>query len=413
MTKSTKIFFTVSILLITSVICFPKNIPHFITVAKDGSGDFKTITEALDSLPVFNYERRIIFIKNGKYEEKIRIDQDYITLRGEDREKTIIRFCQLRSDWDKNKDSIGPAVININGDDIIIENLTAENTQPEIGPHAFVVYGKGTRTIIQNCNMISKGADTVSLWDYKTGMYYHSNCYFEGAVDFVCPRGWCFIKDSEFYEVKQTAAVWHAGGYDINQKFVIKNSSFDGVEGFKLGRHHYEAQFFFIDCRFSKNMADVPIYHVTYEDTTRNQPCNWGERYFFQNCSHGGANYRWLEDNLFSVNGFIEPNNITPAWTFNFLWDPEFSSEPKVIKYKLGDGQLYLTFNEPVSVIGKPIIYDSENRFEYTSGGGQKTLNFECKPGIENVCLEKLTIVNEGKISGTIASVKERNCFNQ
>ena len=87
------------------------------------------------------------------YNEKLRIDQDNITLKGESRDSTIIKYSQLRTDWVANKDSIGPAVINISGDDIIFDNLTVENTQPEIGPHAFAIYGKGTRTIIINCNV--------------------------------------------------------------------------------------------------------------------------------------------------------------------------------------------------------------------------------------------------------------------
>ena len=295
----------------------------FIIVAQDGSGDYATITEAVNALPMFVYDRIVIFIRNGVYEERIRIEQDNITLLGEDREKTIIQYNLLRTVWDENKDNIGPGVINVEGDNIIIENLTAKNTQPEIGPHAFVIYGMGTKTILTNCNFISKGADTVSLWDYKTGMYYHSNCYFEGAVDFVCPRGWCYIKDSQFYEVKETAAVWHAGGYDKDQKFVIVNSSFDGVKDFKLARHHYEAQFYFIDCSFSANMADVPIYRVTYEDTTRNRPFNWGERYYFYHAAGEGSNYTWLNDNLETAEDSPSVGDITPNWTFDGKWEPE------------------------------------------------------------------------------------------
>ncbi|MDP2038455.1 MAG: pectinesterase family protein, partial [Ignavibacteria bacterium] len=46
---------------------------RFITVAQDGSGDFKTITAAIQSLPYFNYQRTVIFVKNGIYNEKFRI----------------------------------------------------------------------------------------------------------------------------------------------------------------------------------------------------------------------------------------------------------------------------------------------------------------------------------------------------
>lgn len=312
-----------AILLLLITLSLPAKEKEYIIVAQDGSGDYSRITEAVNALPMFVYNRMVIYIKRGVYEERIRLDQDNITLLGEDRENTIIQYNLPRTEWNENKDHIGPGVVNVEGDNIIIENLTIKNTQPEIGPHAFAVYGMGTHTIITNCNLISKGADTVSLWDYKTGMYYHSNCYFEGAVDFVCPRGWCYIKDSQFYEVKKTAAVWHAGGYEEDQKFVIVNSSFDGVKGFKLARHHYEAQFYFIDCDFSANMADKPIYRVTYEDTTRNRPFNWGKRYYFYNASGEGSKYSWLKNNLKTAENSPSVNEITPRWTFDGKWDPE------------------------------------------------------------------------------------------
>jgi pectinesterase len=128
-----------------------------IVVASDGSGDFRTITAAIASLPMFNYERRVIYIKNGIYSEKIRIEQDNVTLQGESREKTVIRYFQPRPEWIAKKDSIGPGVINILGDDLIIENLTFENTQTDHQVHAFVLYGHGTRTILLNCSFISQG----------------------------------------------------------------------------------------------------------------------------------------------------------------------------------------------------------------------------------------------------------------
>ncbi len=381
-----------------------------IIVDKSGDGDFTTLTDAVNSLPMFNYERITIFVKNGIYEEKIRFDQDYITLEGESREGTIIQYNQLRENWDNNKDSIGPAVININGDDIIFKNLTVINTQPEIGPHAFVLYGTGTRTIITNCSMISKGGDTVSLWDYKTGMYYHADCYFEGAVDFVCPRGWCFIRDSKFYEVKETAALWHAGGYDKNQKFVLKNCSFDGIKNFQLGRHHYEAQFFLVDCKFSDKMSDTPIYRVTYEDTTRNRAFNWGERYYFHNCEKEGGNFSWMNNNLSEAYKNIPPEIITPEWTFDGKWNPESEVGPKIIDLVIYKNEVILKFDETVTVINNPQLKSStEKIFDYVSGGGSNTLRFKSESNIHKDDVADLKIINKSEIFGNFASVKKRN----
>lgn len=381
-----------------------------IIVAQDGSGNFTTISEAVASLPMFNYKRVIIFIKNGTYNEKIKIEQDYITLKGEDREKTKIVYSQLREDWNKNPDNIGPGVININGDDIILENLTIENSQAQIGPHAFAVYGYGTRIIMFNCNVISKGGDTVSLWNYKDGMYYHANCYFEGAVDFVCPRGWCFIRDSKFYELKETAAIWHAGSFNKSQKFVIVNSTFDGVKNFELGRHHYEAQFYLINCKFSKNMADKPIYRVTYkDDPSRNRQFIWGPRYYFYNCHRDSSDYDWFRNNLHTAEISIKPEDINPLWTFNNRWDPESKEKIKIKNYRISARKLIIQFEEPVTIIGKPILKSQSGKiFNLSSGGENDTIELTSNENFHKKDIRSLQIINDAKIISSLAYINER-----
>lgn len=58
--------------------------PRIIKVMKDGSGDFKTITEAISSIPSGNSKRVIVYIGGGVYQEKIRIERTkaFITLYG-------------------------------------------------------------------------------------------------------------------------------------------------------------------------------------------------------------------------------------------------------------------------------------------------------------------------------------------
>ncbi len=360
---------------------------------------------------MFSYQRVVIYIKNGVYNEKIRITQDYVTLRGESRDSTIIEYSQLRTDWIAHKDSIGPAVVNLHADDIVIENLTIENTQPEVGPHAFAVYGDGTRTILLNCKVVSNGGDTVSMWDYKTGMYYYANCRFQGAVDFVCPRGWCFVRDSKFYELKKgTASIWHAGGLNIDQKFVIVNSSFDGVKGFGLGRHHYEAQFYLVKCKFSGNMADTPIYRVTYKDSSMNRPFNWGERDYYYDCSRAGGNYGWFANNLSTAAGAPTLDEVTPSWTFDSNWNPESTAGPSIAKYEIHGKYLLLFFKEPITVNGKPVLTSKDGKtLVYNSGAGSDTIRFDSAQLISENDLAGLSLKNGGKLIGTMASVYQRN----
>ncbi|MDM8161780.1 pectinesterase family protein [Labilibaculum sp. K2S] len=371
-----------------------------IVVAADGTGDYISLTEAIDHLPFYNYQRLVIFVKNGVYNEKIRIEQDYLTIRGENRDSTIIQYAQLREDWQKNRDYIGPAVINIHADDIILDNLTIRNTQPKLGPHAFTIYGTGTRTIITNCNVTSNGGDTVSLWNYKEGMYYHDNCYFEGGVDFVCPRGWCYISNSSFKELMNTAAVWHAATTNENQKMVLSHCEFMGVDSFYLARHHYEAQFYFLNCRFPAEMRDKSILHVFYPDKPeKNRPYLYGDRYNFYNCDRKAGNYSWFANNMDSSS----VAKITPEWTFDQKWNPEDTSSIKVVKVEYENESLFLWFDEIVMPVGDLKIRTKSGKiFSYFNGVGRERFEFK---GESNLTKEDLQQKFE-VLSGTIQSIK-------
>jgi pectinesterase len=388
------------------------NVSYDILVAKDGSGQFTSVSEAIESLPMYNYERVVIFIKNGSYNEKLLINRDYITLLGESRDSTLIEFSSLRTDWLANPDFIGPAVINIAADDIILKNISVKNTQPEIGPHAFAIYGTGTRTILINCSVISNGGDTLSLWNYKQGMYYHSNCYFEGSVDMVCPRGWCYIRDSKFYELKETAAIWHAAVTNPNQKLVIVNSTFDGTKGFNLARHHYDAQFFLMNCTFSENMSDKPIEHVVPKDSlSPRRPYFYGDRYYFYNCHSTSKDRNWFSNNPEKWPDGFTPDSVSALKTFDYQWDPENSSPLKIKNIQVKDNQLFLYFDELVGVRGKPIIKDKSGKiYNYFIGSGRDELQFIAESSKQDQKFkenENLNLLN-GDIYSIKASVEER-----
>jgi pectinesterase len=98
--------------------------------------------------------------------------------------------------------------------DFVLENLTVKNTHGVLGVHAFAILGLADRTVIQDCDLLSSGTDTLSLWRGRTqnaaevaghppeddtllkegGRYYHARLRVEGSVDFICPRGWCYLR---------------------------------------------------------------------------------------------------------------------------------------------------------------------------------------------------------------------------
>ncbi len=161
------------------------------------------------------------------------------------------------------------------------------------------------------------------------GCTYHANCYFEGWVDYVCPRGWCYITDSRFYGHNLNASIWHDGKYDKSQKFVIRYSFFDGVQNFPLGRHHRDAQIYLLDCIFTRNMADEPIYLPVSPNA---EVWKWGTRHYFYNCHREGGDYDWFADNLSQAEGSPNADEITAKWTFGGRWDPE-GTMPSVLPF--------------------------------------------------------------------------------
>lgn len=310
-----------------------------IVVAQDGSGSFKSIQEAVNSLPADAKEQRIIHIKPGTYREKVFIDKHFITLKGDDPAKTIITISLSRDEWRcENPDDYGTATLNLKGSDIVLENLSfinsygkdntkdktiscsndaekTKNIRPVSHQMALRSFAT-TRLIVQNCIFRAYGGDTVSPWNTEDGMFYFKDCIMEGGVDFYCPRGWAYAENCTFICHNNEAAIWHDGSKNQDAKTVLVNCTFTGDPGYGLGRYHRDAQFYLISCRFDKNMADADIFQ---REANPPNTLQWGRRVYYYNCSRKAGNYKWFADNLpVGVNS----KAINAVWTFGNRWNP-------------------------------------------------------------------------------------------
>jgi pectinesterase len=318
------------------------NAIKWIVVSKTGKGDFRSIQAALNSLPDSSSTTRYILVKNGVYQEKIYLEKSNIILKGEDRAKTIITQAIARDAWRcGHVDDWGVATVNVDGDDITLQNLTIINSfgfdwKEDITipcPSDTVTHTKvlrrsshqmalrtlnGNRLRAINCHFKAYGGDTVSPWDVQNGMFYFKDCTMEGGVDFYCPRGWAWADNCHFISHSGPAAIWHDGSRHEDSKTILKNCSFDGFEGFNLGRYHRDAQFYLLNCKFSKNMADRDIY---LEPTTN--IIQWGRRVYYDNCHRDGGDYAWFRNNLSTAKGAPHTNEITVEWLFGGRWHPE------------------------------------------------------------------------------------------
>src|SRR5256885_14684155 len=68
-------------------------------VAKDGSGNFKTVQEAINAVPDYRKTITVIFIKSGVYKEKLILPEskNLVTFIGESVEKTVLTYDDYAS----------------------------------------------------------------------------------------------------------------------------------------------------------------------------------------------------------------------------------------------------------------------------------------------------------------------------
>ena len=152
----------------------------------NGIETYKTVQAAVDSVSSANSERVIILVKEGDYEEHLIVSSPYITLIGEDSEKTRIFYDT--KEWVGGDMGLRCAVkINATATGFSAENLTIENT--------YKYLGNGTISN-ESCDALRNDAANASYINVRIlgyqdtlcangGTQYYYKCYIAGNVDFI------------------------------------------------------------------------------------------------------------------------------------------------------------------------------------------------------------------------------------
>lgn len=154
-------------------------------VAADGSGQFKTVQDAVNAAPQNASQPYIIYIKSGVYREMIVVPSEkrFIRFVGENPENTVLTYHLDANRFGDDGKPIGTfktASTYIQGTDFQAENITFENLFG-IGSQALAISVEGDRAIFHNCRFLG-WQDTVLL---NSGRQYFKNCYIAGHVDFI------------------------------------------------------------------------------------------------------------------------------------------------------------------------------------------------------------------------------------
>ena len=166
--------------------------PVKLVVAKDGTGDYTTIQEAVNAVRDLSQVRVTIHVKNGIYREKLVIPswKIRISIIGENTDSTIISWNDYSGKPYPGKDFTGKDkfstytsyTVLVQGNDFIAENLTIENTSGPVG-QAVALHVEGDRCIVRKCRLL--GNQDTLYTATNTSRQYYEDCYIEGTTDFI------------------------------------------------------------------------------------------------------------------------------------------------------------------------------------------------------------------------------------
>jgi pectinesterase len=288
------------------------------TVSQDGTAEYKSIRQAIDSIPKNNSQNIKIFIKNGVYKEKLFIENFNINLIGENAEKTIITFA----DYAKKKFFDGRVMGTFNsytfyigGNDFKAENITFKNSSGsgKIYGQAIACYVDSDNSYFKNCRFLGN-QDTLFTGPLPPSpiipgsfsgprenaprlstTQYYDNCFIEGDVDFIFGSAKAIFNKCEIFSKNRIEKI---NGY-ITAPSTPSNQEFGYV---------------FINCKLTSDADPETVY--------LGRPWREYAKSVFINCwmgehiiSHGWDN--WGKVNAEKTAMFGEYNSTGPGAKMN------------------------------------------------------------------------------------------------
>lgn len=185
--------------------------PDTLVVSRDGTGEFRTIDEAIEVCRAFMDYTKVIYVKKGVYKEKLIIPSwlTNITICGEDRDNTIIT-------WDDHANIKMPVggldseaavkgkpmgtfrtyTLKVQGSYITLKDITIENNAAKLG-QAVALHTEGDHILVQNCRLLGN-QDTVYTGVGGTRVAFY-DCYIEGTTDFIFGPSIAWFQNCEIH----------------------------------------------------------------------------------------------------------------------------------------------------------------------------------------------------------------------
>ncbi len=249
--------------------------PDTITVARDGTGMFRTVGEAIEVCRAFMDYHKVIYIKNGVYKEKLILPQwlTNVELCGESSEHTIITWddhANISADISPLTAKSEPQKIGtfrtytlkIEGSRITLKNLTIENNAARLG-QAVALHTEGDRLTFIGCRFLGN-QDTVYTGNAKTRLYF-SNCYIEGTTDFIFGPSTAWFEHCNIHCKANSYITAASTPQDVTYGYIFNNCEITAAKDISrvyLGRPWRDYGYtLFMNCSLPKQIRPEGWHH--------------------------------------------------------------------------------------------------------------------------------------------------------
>ena len=227
-----------------------------IVVSRDGTGNFRTLQEAIESARAFMDYTVTIYVRNGVYKEKVIVPSwvENIDIIGEDRDKTIITY-----DDHANINKMGTFrtyTVKVEGSDITFKNLTIENNAAQLG-QAVALHTEGDRLKFINCRILGN-QDTIYTGAKFTRLYF-KDCYIDGTTDFIFGPSTALFENCMIHSKRNSYVTAASTPKEAKYGYIFKHCKLTaepGVDKVYLGRPWRPyAYTLFIECELGKHIV--------------------------------------------------------------------------------------------------------------------------------------------------------------